>query len=140
MDTVVINEDVAGALLSCAVQGPNWRWLQQTQLNNVWDPFPSKALTRAALESAGLPPALSGSWNKVRSYISQLHKSKAAGLKSLRRGTLVIIGYQGAGKSSLMWRLQNPTGNMPELDSTDGLDIGKHFSVASAVVEPHPTS
>ena len=85
-------------------------------------------LTAAALTAAGLPPEFEEDWEKTFSYISQLHKSKAAGLPvAPRRGTLIVIGYQGAGKSSLVWRLRHLESSeaMPELGSTDGIEFGE---------------
>lgn len=106
------------ALLPSAVEGPNWQWLLGVlQLHE-------RALTPSALHAAGLPPELAGDCRKVESYISQLHESKAAGVKASARSTLIVVGHEGGGKSSLVWRLQHPAGDMPELSSTNGVDTG----------------
>ena len=121
---VKLGDEAVGALLSCAVQGPNWKWLH----DGVYPLCDSDQLTAAALTAAGLPPELAEDWGKVMSYISQLHASKAAGLAPPPcRGTLIVIGYQGAGKSSLVWRLQHPDSAeaMPEIASTDGIATGE---------------
>ena len=128
-----LNDEAVAGLLKAAVQGPRWTWLCSFDeaVGFHRDVADSDQLTPAALTAAGLPPELAGDWDKVLSYIAQLHASKAAGLAEPPcRGTLIVIGYQGAGKSSLVWRLRHPdTGEvMPELDSTDGIATGRRRS------------
>ena len=133
-----LNDDSVAGLLLAAVQGPRWTWLRGYDEVDGFhrEVAGSKQLTAAALTAAGLPPELAGDWDKVLSYISQLHASKAAGLAEPPcRGTLIVIGYQGAGKSSLVWRLRHPdTGEvMPELDSTDGIATGRRRRASAGV-------
>ena len=88
-------------------------------------------VTPAALELAGMPPELPlrrfahGGYNfdyptAIISYIQQLRKSGTG----RRRATIVVVGYEGAGKSSLVWRLRHPEGDLPHLASTDGIATG----------------
>ena len=125
-----LGDEAVGALLSCAVQGPNWQWLH----HGVWGPLDcgGRQLTPAALTAAGLPPELAKDWDKVVSYISQLHASKAAGLAPPPcRATLIVVGRPGAAKRSIVWRLQHPdsTEAMPKTTSTDGIATGEECCV-----------
>ena len=136
--SIKLNDEAVGGLLLAAVQGPRWTWLHgyDEALGFHREVADSYQLTAAALTAAGLPPELAGDWNKVLSYISQLHASKAAALAEPPcRGTMIVIGYQGAGKSSLVWRLRHPdTGEvMPGLDSTDGIATGRRRGAAADV-------
>lgn len=112
-----LDADTVASCLQAALEGPAYQWL---------DSSTGLDLTPEALSLAGIPPELAHDRIGVASYIAQQHLSKARGQESCCRGTLVIIGYQGAGKSSLVWRLRNlaSTTDMPVLESTDGIAFG----------------
>ena len=99
------------AFLTAALESPAYKWLAH---------YAGFDYTASALTLAGLPPELEYDDAAIYSYITQHHRGQA----STRRGTLIIIGYQGAGKTSLVWRLRNPTEAMPATPSTDGIEFG----------------
>lgn len=107
----------SAALLVAALDGPHYTWYKGTT---------GISLAAAVLTKAGLPPELADKPDAVCSYVVQKHVSEARGLTAPRRGTLVIVGYQGAGKTSLVWRLRNLGSSepMPEPQSTDGIEFG----------------
>lgn len=65
-------------------------------------------------------------WPVVASFILQQRKSNRKGKgKGKRRGIVVVAGHHGAGKSSLLWRLQNPDKEFKSLESTNGIAVGE---------------
>ena len=78
---------------------------------------------RQSLEqSHGIPFAVAQSADTLLSFLRQSLQATAL----YRRATLVLVGYEGAGKTSLMWRLQHPDTAvaMPLVVSTDGIQTG----------------
>ena len=57
-----------------------------------------------AFTLAGLPPTLAGDKAGLLSYLTQHHRGTA----KQRRATLIVVGYQAVGKTSLLWRLGHP--------------------------------
>ena len=97
------------ALLQSAHAGPRWQWLDQSHVD----------LSEEGLEECGLPPELANDWEKVLSYVKLRPGTGPC------RATLIVFGYQRAGKTSLVWRLRNPdSSDMPDFESTDGIDFG----------------
>ena len=97
------------ALLQSAYTGPRWQWLDQSHVD----------LSAEGLEECGMPPELANDWEKVLSYVKLRPGTGPC------RATLIVFGYQRAGKTSLVWRLRNPdSSDMPDFESTDGIDFG----------------
>ena len=94
-------------MLRQAVEGPAFQWIANIP----------QCQTAGILSAAGLPPELADSSQALLSYLAQLHQGTGH-----RRASLIVVGYQGAGKSSLVWRLQHTGADFPSLTTTDGID------------------
>lgn len=122
-----LGDKTVSALLGGAVQGPQWKWLYNGASCSV---ARARHLTAAALAAAGLPPELAGDWERVMSYLAQRHNSQLGAVTTRSqtpRCTVVLIGPQGVGKTSLVWRLRHPSSSesLPAMQSTDGVALGK---------------
>lgn len=71
------------------------------------------------LADAGVPAELAGKQHQAHQYLTQ----KLSGGASRRQVMVMTLGYEGSGKSSVVWRLRNPDleSLMPSLNSTDGI-------------------
>lgn len=99
-------------MLKAAHTGPRWQWLEPSHID----------LSKKGLAESGLPPELANDWEKVLSY------TKLGRGGGPCRATVVVLGYESAGKTSLVWRLRNPTANpMPPFKSTDGIEFSTLF-------------
>ena len=108
-----LTEDGYTALLKAAVEGPAFAWIQ----DNV------AFIPQSSLAAAGLPRELAGNVTGTVSYLRQLHKEGTGN----RRASLILVGPQAVGKSSLLWRMQHPnkSDNMTQLASTNGFAHGE---------------
>ncbi|MDR0459965.1 MAG: hypothetical protein LBH62_00775 [Nitrososphaerota archaeon] len=58
---------------------------------------------------------------RVARYVMEL---KEKGVERLNETRVIILGNKGSGKTSLAWRLKEPTRDMPkEVESTEGVDV-----------------
>lgn len=76
----------------------------------------------AALAANSVPEELQGNADGIVSYLSLCRQGVGR-----RHCTLILVGPQNVGKTSLLWRLQNPAEhqhNMPT-GSTQGIAMGK---------------
>lgn len=112
--------DGYATLLDAAIDNKqrNGDWLR-----DVADKIPIEALT-----ASGLPPELLGNAEGIVSYIRQLR-----GGVGNRRCTLVLLGHQRVGKTSLLWRLGHPDTERyvydeSKLTRTNGIAIGEQYA------------
>ena len=106
-----MTEEGYTALLTAAVKGPAFEWIRNS----------AHALRQPSLVAAGLPRELDYNPTGIVSYLRQLHKGSGN-----RRASLILIGPQAVGKSSLLWRLLHPDkgDKLPDFQSTNGIANG----------------
>lgn len=117
------------ALLKQALQCPHFAWVR-----HIAGQAPSQALS-----DAGLRPELQGDRDGIVSYLQQMRQDsgKAAdtAFAPRRRATVVVLGYQRVGKTSLVWRLRHRDDTWPgDSISTPGIATGARHSIGL----PHP--
>lgn len=98
--------------MKIALGGSNINWLRQL----------AARVPSSALSFVGVPSDLAGLADRVMSYLHDLRRGKGA-----RRCTLVLLGPQAAGKTSLLWRLQHPDPvkyPLKDRGSTNGIVMG----------------
>lgn len=112
-------------LLEAAMDGPAYKWLSSL----------AATLPRRSLETKRLG-TLWGSTDRIMSRVRQQHKSHEivehpatppSSHLGPRRASLIVLGPQAVGKTSLLWRLQHPDPAIPLLpmQSTNGIAMGK---------------
>ena len=107
-----LTEEGYTALLKAAVEGPAFEWIRDIA-----------SIPQSSLVAAGLPRELTGNKTGIMSYLRQLHKGTGN-----RRASLVLVGPQAVGKSSLLWRMLHPEkgDKLPNLQGTNGIANGAH--------------
>lgn len=100
-------------LLMHACEGQYFEWIHDV----------AGFLKVETLVTAGLPPELRGKASNIVAFLREQHASAPH-----RRAGLVVLGPQGFGKTSLLWRLRNPSGGggLPPFQSTEGIDTSEY--------------
>lgn len=91
-----------------------------TWLHDIADKLPMEALQAAKIDAG-----LEGDGPGIMLHLKLLRGPKA----DFRRAALILIGYQSAGKTSLLWRLRHMDGKdkWVQTHSTDGIVFGEQW-------------
>lgn len=95
-----------------AKPGEHFEWLQGI----------ADKLQVESLQAAKIDAELEGDGPGIMSHLKLLHGAEAP----FRRAALILVGYQGAGKTSLRWRLGHMEDEWVQFNSTDGIVFGEY--------------
>lgn len=115
-----IDDSCYTALLNVAVAaeaGEHFKWL-----HDIADKLPMEAL-----QAANIDTELEGDGPGIMLHLKLLRGPKA----HFRRAALIVIGYQSAGKTSLLWRLMKD--EWVQTNSTHGIVFGEQWPCTAAV-------